>query len=420
LTQDVWDNVRTGLNHFQGQRQPAPRHPVRQFFHGLSLPFHLGRALWANPAARRRYLKVGVVQSAVILGLALYFGDSAGDAVDSARGQDTQAERLEERARTKQKVKHTVERFTQAFAPDKASKRRFTIRFGDDTDEDTAGDSDGDTAPQVKRPAKAELTPAAPQGFLAREFAYWAALFATMQLAQWVVIALSRDFHDSVSRDASLLTGLDPEDGPKPPRLRLDTKWLRNKFVRRFRAFKVFALGLPLIYGVSYFLPFRNTVASVLLSLWGAYWLVVFTASKSAHAWKNTQAPAPWFLRGWSWLTQNMPGFRWGLPRAYGRIWAQQTQTVFSPATEMEQQPWAFAGLAVARTLSMVPLVKCFLRPLIPVAAAHLLVSGLHRAVLPSGDGAGSHLDPLPALPAGGQVNEGAQLLAHRTEEPGQ
>jgi hypothetical protein len=188
-----------------------------------------------------------------------------------------------------------------------------------------------------------------------------------------VVIALSREFHDSISRDASLLTGLAPEDPEVRPRIHLDMKWVRKKFSRRVRAFTVFVVGLPVLYAISG--PFGTHVASVLISGWSAYWLVVFTAAKTAHAWRESETGPPWFLRGWNWLTTRVPGFRWSLPQRWGRFWENRTRSVYPPAAEMEKLPWAFAGLAVPRALSMIPLVKCFLRPLIPVAAAHLIVA---------------------------------------------
>ncbi len=305
LARGMWDGVRGGVTHFQRREVPPPTHPVRQFFHGLSLPFHLFRALWEDPVARRRYLRVGLVQSLVILALAFACKSSGNEAVGVANA-----------------------------AP-----------------------------------------PAQAQGFVVHELEFWAALFAAVHMAQWVVIGLSRDFHDVVSRDASLLTGLEPEDEPLEPRIRLDLKWLWRKISRRFRAFMVFTVGVPILYGISFPLPHRNTVASVLISGWSAYWVVVFTASQSAHAWRNAEAGPPWFLRGWSWLTTRVPGFRWWGPRGYGRFWENQTRDLFPPAAEMEKQPWAFAGLALTGMLSVIPLMKCFLRPLMPVASAHLLVA---------------------------------------------
>lgn len=442
----VWDNVRSGATHFQQRKLPPPGHPIRQFFHGLSLPFHLHQALWSQPEARRRYLKVGVVQSLVILALAFTFTTSTNEAVDAARER---IERKEQRAAKKEKQKnlkllighhkfeigdddgksssesedeqkpeadektapseaHTeweeahreavaaAQREVQA-ALEKAERATTEAQVQEEVreareaareareaarkerDEAREAREQADTADHEASEDAAEKDTEAESSLSQRlgipNLEFWAALFAAVQVAQWLVIALSRDFHDSVSRDASLLTGLEPEDPPTRPRIRLDTKWLRNKFTRRIRAFMVFALGLPLLYAVSWPMPFGNKVASVLISAWSAYWLVVFTTSKTAHAWRDSEARPPWFLRAWTWLTTRVPGFRWGFLQGWGRFWANRTRTVFPPAAEMEKQPWAFAGLAVTRTLSMIPLVKCFLRPLIPVAAAHLIVA---------------------------------------------
>jgi hypothetical protein len=362
LADEVWDNVRSGATHFQQRKLPPPGHPIRQFFHGLSLPFHLHRALWARPEARRRYLKVGIVQSLVILALAFTFKTSTNEAVDAAKGRNRR-----ERATEKEKLKN-LELVI--------GSQKFVIG-GDNEPSSQAIENATRAAAEAEAQAAME---AEEESSLARRFGipnleFWAALFAVVQVAQWVVIALSRDFHDSISRDASLLTGLEPEDPEVRPRIRLDTKWLRNKFSRRVRAFTVFAVGLPVLYAASAPLPFGNKLASVLISGWSAYWLVVFTTAKTAHAWREGEAGPPWFLRGWTRLTTRVPGFRWGLLQRWGRFWENRTRSVFPPAAEMEKQPWAFAGLAVTRALSMVPLVKCFLRPLIPVAAAHLVVA---------------------------------------------
>jgi len=229
-------------------------------------------------------------------------------------------------------------------------------------------------------PAAAEEssgTPAESPGTVVKlivdELQLWLALFATLQVIQWIVIALSRDYHDAISRDASLLTAIDPEDGPRTPSIRVDLKWMGKKFQRRVRAFLILLTGIPIF--IMFTAPFSamDELLPVLFSLWSVYWLMVFTASKTAQAWEDTSGRAPWFLRGWTWLTTKVPGFRWGFLQAYGRFWSNRTREVFSPAVEFEKQPWAFAGLSVIRVLAILPVAKCFLRPLIPVAAAHLV-----------------------------------------------
>jgi hypothetical protein len=340
LFRTVWDDVRQGAEHFKRWSVPPSDRPVRQFFHGLSLPFHLMRALWADTEARRRYLRVGILQSVAILALALTCHGSGNKAVDSARQRDARAE--------------------------SANVADMTAKAPDEVEEEDPKVLEDGLKLARKRTKKLAET---------EEFQFWIALFAAMQIAQWVVIALSHDYHDVIERDASLLTALEPEEGPITPRIRVDGKWLRKRVRRRIRGVMMFTTGLPVIYGFTAPFPFNKTLIAVLIPLWSAYWIVVFTAAKSAHAWTDSNAGEPWFLRAWNWLTTRVPGFRWPFLQRYGRFWANRTREMFPPASESEKQPWTFAGLAATRMLSMIPLVSCFLRPLIPVAAAHLVVA---------------------------------------------
>lgn len=203
-----------------------------------------------------------------------------------------------------------------------------------------------------------------------RWFVYGAALLSSLHVAQWMVIALSRDFHTELSREASVLMGLPLEDEPLVPRVRLNFRWMRNKLKRRWRAFLVFALGAPVLWLCKWLLPGGELIAPTLVALWGTWWFVVFTAGKSALAWNEQTPDKPWFLRAWGTLT----GWFWPL-RSYGALWTRTTEPVFSPIARVERAPWGFAGLALVRALSALPLVKCFLRPLIPVASAHLLMA---------------------------------------------
>ncbi|MFL5347218.1 MAG: hypothetical protein ACJ8AT_20740 [Hyalangium sp.] len=362
--------------HFQERRGSAPTHPVRQFFHGLFLPFHLFVALWKDPVARRRFLRVGFVQSLIILALAFAYSRwstrNEDDAQERSAPAGLKTARQLERGHFKLQMKIAAEKATRKAKALAQKTGEKAPEVDEEADPDEADEAEGATEAEQ---AEAAVTAPKPKRFIDHDLEFWAALFAAMHMAQWVVIALSRDFHDTVSRDASLLTGLEPEDEPVEPRVRLDLKWLRRKISRRFRAFMVFTVGVPILYGISSPLPFRHPLASMLITSWSVYWIVVFTASQSGHAWRNPEAGPPWFLRGWSWLTTRVPGFRWAVPRAYGRFWENQTRSLFSPAAELEKQPWAFAGLALTGMLSMIPLMKCFLRPLMPVAAAHLLVA---------------------------------------------
>ncbi|WP_426750686.1 hypothetical protein [Myxococcus sp. Y35] len=214
------------------------------------------------------------------------------------------------------------------------------------------------------------------KGFSVWSLAFWAALFAALQLAQWVVIALSRDYHDAISRKASLLTGLEPEEEDITPRVRVNFPWMRKKLKRRWRAFLLLMVGVPALFVVTLpFVCFSHAVFTLLFTAWSAWWAMVFTAAKSSRAWEPSAGPTrpPWFLRAWTTLTTRVPGLRWGVLQRYGASWGRRTEEVLAPVASTERHPWVFAGLAVVRFMGSFPPMKFFIRPLIPVASAHLL-----------------------------------------------
>jgi hypothetical protein len=111
---------------------------------------------------------------------------------------------------------------------------------------------------------------------------------------------------------------------------------------------------------------------------------MVMTAGQSARAWSPPETtPRPWYLRSWFALTERVFLFRWGLPRWWGRIWERFARRFYGPSERVEEQPLEFAGLALSRALTLVPVVKLLLRPLFPVCAAHLLVEHAAAARLP-------------------------------------
>ncbi|WP_408890919.1 hypothetical protein ACJ2CR_12450 [Myxococcus faecalis] len=215
------------------------------------------------------------------------------------------------------------------------------------------------------------------KGFSLLSLPFWIALFAAMQLAQWVIIALSRDYHDVISRDASLLTRIEPEDEAFTPHVRLNVQWLRKKVQRRVRAMLLFAVGVPAAVFVAsplFCTGLSGPLLTAITSLWGMWWLMVFTAAKSCRAWDEVagQRP-PWFLRAWTTLTTRVPGLRWGILQRYGAMWTQRTSEVYAPVASVERHPWAYAGLSLVRFVGSFAPLKFFVRPLIPVASAHIL-----------------------------------------------
>jgi hypothetical protein len=223
--------------------------------------------------------------------------------------------------------------------------------------------------------------------------AFWGkvvAIYGIFVATGWCVVALSRDYHDAIGREASLRLNLPPEDPPVTPRVRLNVDWVKTRIKRRFRGFLLFTLGAPPLWTLSFFvvLPLMginhlwevfdtsavvSRLYGLLAAAWGGYWLVVFTAAKTQLAWVNEHnAPEPWFLRLWGSLTQRLPGAVAWLPRGYGRAWRSMSRQVFSPADCFEHAPYEFSGLAALRLLGSVPGLYSFVRPLVPVAAALL------------------------------------------------
>ena len=537
--------------HLRGGSRPPGR--LRQFFHGLSLPFHLARALLADPVARRLYLRVGLLQATAALVLALSCMASGNEAAQGVRREESRAEDeaaaeaawevaanvatrylgesegraarsiLEERAPPREQGPPSRRRDATVLAPSQgdagsarlgaearaalpllgdagtlAPREETASLPGEDAiaaapreglteaaasrgEDDSAGANEaarqgaagaradaGRPARRTRAEARAEAQArlgqrigeleAAAQGrdggtslaeaiaALALEatssddvddeealdaqdggtprdgdrggprakgedsfwrvkghslwsLAFWAALFTMLQVSQWVVIALSRDYHDIIAREASLLTGVAPEDDAIIPRVRLDVPWLRRKVKRRWRALKLFVLGVPAMVVIALpFMCFSGTVMTALSTAWGAWWLVVFTAAKSEHAWAPAppaQPRPPWFLRAWVWLTTQVPGLRWGVLQRYGAMWTRRTEEVLAPIATVERHPWAFAGLALMRALGALPPMKFFIRPLIPVASAHLLAAEVaeRASAIPAA--------PRPQVPAG-------------------
>jgi hypothetical protein len=211
-----------------------------------------------------------------------------------------------------------------------------------------------------------------------------AAIYASLSIGQIAVLAVSRDFHDALSRELSLLVNVAPEDPPLRPRIHLDLPWVRRKANRRMQFFLAFLPGTLLISAVCWFVPMRRTLVSILTALWAAYWWMVMTAGQSARAWSPPETtPPPWYLRGWNALVNKVFLLHWGVPRAWGRLWHRFSRRFYGPSERVEEQPLEFAGLALARTLALVPVVKLAVRPLFSVAAAHLLVEHAATARLP-------------------------------------
>ncbi|MCY1034157.1 hypothetical protein OV207_22070 [Corallococcus sp. BB11-1] len=208
--------------------------------------------------------------------------------------------------------------------------------------------------------------------FFLGSWEFWVLFFTSLSAAQWVVVVLSRDYHTMISREASLATGVPPEDPQLTPRVRLNVPWMKAKLQRRWRAYVLFVLGLPVVAAVTAPVPWKEVPFTLLSSAWAFWWLSVFTSAKSDRAWVSPVSGPPWFLRGWDRVARVAPLLRWGPFGWYERLLTRKTQSVVAPIASVERQPWVFAGLALTRLVGTLPPFRCFTRPFIPVAAAHL------------------------------------------------
>jgi hypothetical protein len=402
----VWEDVRHGASVFHQRNVPLPVNRLKQFVHGLCLPFHLGRALFEDRAARRSYLKVGGLQALAVLALALLFTGSGSKVVTSVE----QVEVLEERVQHEAAEARELARLEKTLALAKLSTTQG--RAVDEAKVRAAVEEAHRLTEKARKLRRVEREAAKKGRRTVKLVVYWAALFTALQVAQWIVIALSRDYHTAFSRELSLRAGLVPEDEELTPRVRLNLPWMRTKLGRRLRGLVVFALGMPPIWALNLLLPGGKYLSSVLVTVWGAWWFLVFTAGKTARAWAEPDAREPWFLRGWNGLTARFALFRWALFGAYGSLLTTFSRPLFSPAATVERQPWTLSGLAVVRGLAVLPLFKCFLRPLVSVSAQYLLEQeGAPRGAAASPPGAAS-------APGAGAPPDGAPPPAPSAHSP--
>ena len=202
----------------------------------------------------------------------------------------------------------------------------------------------------------------------------WSVVYGTLCAVEWFVVALSRDFHDELSRTASRLVGVPPEDeAQRPARVRLDPGWVWRKVKRRRHGAVVFALGYPLLSLLLLVPRVGDALHAGAAAAWGAYWLCVFTLGKTAFAWTDEAPPDPWFLRLCSAAQREIPLLRRWLPAALIRAWRRHTGVALRPAALVERMPWEAAGLACVRLLGGIPGIYLLVRPLIPVAATAML-----------------------------------------------
>jgi hypothetical protein len=187
-----------------------------------------------------------------------------------------------------------------------------------------------------------------------------------------MIVFFTRRYDDWIGFHAARLAGIKPEDeSPKPARVAIDIKWLYKKLRRRVRGYVVFAAGLPALLPLKYFPTAGPYLFSLAVMIWGWYWLGVFSAAKSAHAWIDEgRVGSPAIIRGFNERVSSgslRAPLRW-----YGKLWARLTRGLDPPATTFDRTPAPFLGLALARAILALPGLYLLARPIVPVAAGRL------------------------------------------------
>ena len=222
----------------------------------------------------------------------------------------------------------------------------------------------------------------------ARALALASAIFTALSIAEWIIVAFGREYHDHLSYAAAALTGAPHTLPTAPPRIRLDMGWLWLKGVRKLRSLLLIALAAPVCFVLSLIPRAGDWLYAVAIGLWTFYWLSVFALANSDLAWHAPLAPRePFFLRA-STRASRFPVL--GTPfLLYNPIARRVTRSVHHACQSFEEAPWEGAGLAFIRTIFGIPGLYLLTRPLMPVAATHALLSRR----LPG------HSVPPPALP---------------------
>jgi hypothetical protein len=359
--------------------------PKGTFMHGFFLPFSLIVATIRDAQLRGPYLRLALLRGLLVV--------LAG--VIAIAGGNISADRKESGAPAGIVVTHSKDKSKRS-APLHVNVPGLHVDIDPDKDQSSVsvlGQSVpvkeiDEVAPHAPPPPERtaepppppqDAKPAAPPSLARRAWTrlgtswrWLLALFAFLSAAEGVVVFFSRRWDDWLSFHASRLVAIVPEDAiPKTPKLAIDLRWLYRKLKRRFRGYVVFAAGLPALLPLRLVPGAGPYLFSIAATLWGWYWIGVFSAAKSAHAWADEDralSPAP--IRT---INERMsPHFVFGPLRWYGRTWARLTHGVNPAATTFERSPTAFLGLALARVVLSLPGLYLLARPIVPVAAGRL------------------------------------------------
>jgi hypothetical protein len=328
LADEIADEARAGLDLVRAGRfhAPAEQAKARRVFYTPTIFVALLRALWADPALRTRYLRVFLPQAVltVVVGVAFVavFGDTD-----------------------------------------------FTFHYDGKHLERTMVKNAKNTVALV------------------------GSVVGAMAVVEWLLIAFTRELHDAFTYALSVVVGVPPEEELPAPRVRLDVDWLITKLKRRVQGGFILlacilpptalylAVFAPLLVRLvkksvvsSWMGPAFNAAPHGLLLVASAYWVGVFVLGTSAHAWRDEEAPDPFFLRSLDRVAERFP--RAGGPfHLYARVLRRAVGLVKRPALIAERAPWETLGFVLLRGVIAFPGVYVLLRPLIPVASTVVIAA---------------------------------------------
>ena len=350
----------------RGGALPAPKSAPRgTFVHGLMLPLSLFVATLRSRELRAPYLRLVAIRGVILATfavLALASGGSADDAPDKAvmvsydGDKDGKGEPI------------NVDWPGLHVHLDETKQQSDVTVLGHKVPVTQVGPG---AAPPAAAPAPTSRWGAMRDG-IKRGWKRVVAFVGGLSVAEGFIVFFSRRWDDWLSFYISAIAGIRPESAEPPVRrLAFDLKWIWRKLKRRIRGYVIFGSGMPLLYLLTLVPAVGGWLFGIAITLWAWYWVGVFTASKSAHAWADDgTAPPPLLVRsfnarvarGW-WL--------WPL-RVYGRAWAWLVRGVNSAAATFDRSPAPFLGLALARAVLALPGLYLLARPIVPVAAGRL------------------------------------------------
>jgi len=364
---------------------PPPRHAPRgTFLHGFFLPFSLIFATLRDRELRGPYLRTAMLRSIVV----------AVVAVLAFSGTDV--EKHDGRPRVVIRRDRSAARASASPATPAASEKKHAEPVKVDLPgvhvdlDDAHGKADivvlGQKVPVeggddgTSEEADADTAKAPPPSFVRRAWngvkhgwKWLLALVGFLSAAEGVIVFFTRRYDDWMSFHTARLAAIRAEDAtPKEPKVAVDLRWLYRKLRRRVRGYIVFGAGLPALLPLRLVPVAGGWLFSIALTAWAWYWLGVFTAAKSAHAWADDGiAPAPRPIRL---VSERVSKPWWAAPvRPYARLWAWITRGVNAAAATFERSPAPFLGLALARAVLALPGLYLLARPIIPVAAGRLV-----------------------------------------------